>query len=143
MAPPIAAAVLGRPEFTVATLAQEIQWPPAIDVGFVETAGGVRSPIADDGDNVALLHAVAPDATLLVADAGLGTINVVRLSLDALGGGDVLVVLNRYDSTNETHRRNLSWLEDRDGLTVVVTVVDVAGWIDQRLDTPRTSTSIL
>ncbi len=49
-APPMAADVLGRPTFTVADLIAELSWPPAVDIGFVETAGGVRSPIAADGD---------------------------------------------------------------------------------------------
>ena len=49
----------------------------------VETAGGVRSPFAPDGDCV---RSVTGSAALvvLVADAGLGTINLVRLSGDAL-----------------------------------------------------------
>src|SRR5439155_16608062 len=52
MAPPMAAAALGRPPFTVADLVDELRWPDGGDVGLVETAGGVRSPIADDGDTV-------------------------------------------------------------------------------------------
>ncbi len=55
-----------------------------VDVGLVETAGGVRSPLAADGDCLALCEALAPDVVVLVADAGLGTINAVRLTLDAL-----------------------------------------------------------
>ncbi|MEA3019822.1 MAG: glycine C-acetyltransferase, partial [Actinomycetota bacterium] len=67
MAPPMAAAALGRPPITLAELRDELCWTDAVDVGFVETAGGVRSPIAEDGDNVALIVALAPDAVLLVA----------------------------------------------------------------------------
>ncbi len=57
----------------------------AVDVGLVETAGGMRSPLAADGDCLAFCAALAPDVIVLVADAGLGTINAVRLTLDALG----------------------------------------------------------
>jgi len=90
MAPPMAADVLGRDSLTVAELVEEVSWPPfQVDVGLVETAGGVRSPQTHDGDAVALLGALAPDIVLLVADAGLGTINAVRLSAGAVGGDAV------------------------------------------------------
>jgi dethiobiotin synthetase len=119
MAPPMAAAALGLPSFVVADLVGELRWPAdAVDVGLVETAGGVRSPIADDGDCVALCGALEPDVLLLVADAGLGTLNSVRLSVGALDG-EVVVVLNRFDPDNDVHRRNATWLAERDGLRVV------------------------
>ena len=51
----------------------------ALDLALVELAGGPRSPIARDGDGVELTHALAPELVLLVADAGLGTINAARL----------------------------------------------------------------
>jgi dethiobiotin synthetase len=119
LAPPMAAAALGLPGPTVAALVDELDWPtPAVDVGLVETAGGVRSPQADDGDVLDLVAAIAPDHLVLVADAGLGTINAVRLSLAALAQGRSmaapLVVLNRYDSSSDLHRRNLAWLRQVD-----------------------------
>ena len=78
MAPPMAAEVLGRPAFTIADLVTELEWP-VVDVGLVESAGGPRSPLASDGDTVDLAAALAPDLVVLVADAGLGTINAVQL----------------------------------------------------------------
>ena len=88
MAPPMAAEVLGLPAFTVADLVGELAGRRrGVDVGLVETAGGVRSPQADDGDACDLVGALAPDLVLLVADAGLGTINGIRLSMAALGSG--------------------------------------------------------
>ncbi len=93
LAPPMAAASLDRPTFSIADLAGETA--AAVDrldrsnvptrihrVLFVEGAGGPRSPIADDGDNVDLARAIAPDLVVLVADAGLGTINAVRLAAE-------------------------------------------------------------
>jgi dethiobiotin synthetase len=121
MAPPMAADVLGRPPIAIADLLGEVTWPDGVDVGLVETAGGLRSPIAHDGDNLALLEALTPDAVVLVADAGLGTINLVRLSMAPLAGHQVVVVLNRFDGGNELHVRNRAWLQD-DGCTVVTTV---------------------
>lgn len=125
MAPPMAAAVLGRRPIVIADLAGELSWPDDIDVGFVETAGGVRSPLADDGDAVVLAAVVHPDVVLLVADAGLGTINAVRLCADALAGHRVVVFLNRFDGGDELHRRNRDWLADRDGLDVVTGIAEL------------------
>ena len=127
MAPPIAAQALGMPPFTVADLVEELDWPQErVDVGVVETAGGVRSPQAEDGDVCDLVAALAPDLVLLVADAGLGTINSIRLTMDALGGGPagsggspVVVVLNRFDGKHEIHRRNHEWLLEREGYQMV------------------------
>jgi len=121
----MAAAALGRSRLALADLVTELVWP-AVEVGLVETVGGVRAPVADDADSAALLRAIDPDLVVLVADAGLGTVNHVRLSAAALDGLPVLVVLNRYDDTLDLHRRNRAWLADRDGFDVVVAVTDVA-----------------
>lgn len=121
MAPPMAADALARPTFTVDDLVEEMRWPEVpVDMGFVETAGGLRSPIADDGDCLALVVAVMPEVVVLVADAGLGTINSVRLTMDALVRLPALlaVVLNRFDEGSELHQRNRSWLRDREHLQV-------------------------
>ena len=123
MAPPMAVDVLGRPSFTVAELVGEIHWPDArVAVGVVESVGGVRSPIAVDGDTVTLAHALQPDRVVLVADAGLGTINSVRLSVGALDDFAVTVFLNRFDGAEDLHRRNRDWLRDIDKLEVVTAV---------------------
>jgi dethiobiotin synthetase len=115
MAPPMAADVLGRPPFTIADLVLETVWPvPAPEYGLVETAGGVRSPQAVDGDAITLIEELQPDVVLLVADAGLGTINGVRLSLEAIDTGahvaPPIVMLNRFDPADDLHRRNRSFL---------------------------------
>lgn len=120
LAPPMAAVALGLPPPTVADLVGELVWPsPAVDVGLVETAGGVRSPQAADGDVLDMVSALAPDRVVLVADAGLGTINAVRLSMEALVERSTpVVVLNRYDPSSDLHRRNLAWLRDVDAMEV-------------------------
>ena len=122
MAPPMAADSLGRPPFTIDELVSELHWPvDAIDVGVVETAGGVRSPLAVDGDCVAFCAAVAPDIVALVAHAGLGTVNAVRLTIGALAmlNAPVIVVLNRFDPGVDLHARNLEWLRTRDRVMTV------------------------
>lgn len=133
LAPPMAADALGRPPFGVAELVAETEWPDGVAVGLVETAGGTRSPVADDGDNVDLLAALAVDHVVLVADAGLGTISDTRLAAGALGARPLTVVLNRYDDGLDLHRRNRAWLTVRDGLDVVTTI---AGLADRLLSGP-------
>jgi dethiobiotin synthetase len=126
MAPPMAAEVLDRPPFTIGDLVAELTWPDAVDLGVLETAGGVRSPIAVDGDSASLARALEPQVVVLVADAGLGTINAVRLSVAALAGLPLVVVLNRFDVTDDLHRRNREWLEVRDGYEVVTQMDELA-----------------
>ncbi len=128
MAPPMAAEALGLPPFTVADLVAELEWPQdRVQVGMVEMAGGVRSPQAADGDATDVVAALAPDLVMLVADAGLGTINGVRMSMDALAtvtesitGVRTLVVLDRFDRRHDIHCRNREWLAARDGYRVLV-----------------------
>lgn len=132
MAPPMAAEALGRPAFTIADLVAELAWPPAVGVGLVEAAGGVRSPLAADGDAVDLATALRPERVVLVADAGLGTISGVRLSAAALAQWPTTVVLNRFDPGDDLHERNRAWLAGRDGFDVVVDpddlVAPIVGW---------------
>jgi len=123
MAPPMAAEALGRPTFAIGDLVAEVRWPDdQVDVGLVETAGGVRSPLAADGDGVSLCTTLGPDLVVLVADAGLGTINAVRLTAEALAtlAVPLVVVLNRFDSATDLHVRNRAWLAGRGAYTVVV-----------------------
>jgi dethiobiotin synthetase len=125
LAPPMAADFLGLPAFTLADLVEELRWPEVpVDVGLVETAGGLRSPIADDGDCLAFVEALRPDVMVIVADAGLGTLNAVRLTAQALGPrapANIAVVLNRFEVGSDLHQRNLSWLTDRDAMHVFFT----------------------
>lgn len=145
MAPPIAAAHLSLDPISLDGLVAEIEasWSGrAADFALVETAGGVRSPLADRGaasgdDCAALLSAVRVDEVLLIADAGLGTIHAVRASLDRLAAvgfpSDLVTVgLSRFDAANPVHASNLQWLQSRDGLRVLtapeaVTSVLIAG----------------
>jgi dethiobiotin synthetase len=119
VAPPMAADMLGLPPFTVRDLVRELRPFDDDAITFVEGVGGPRSPIADDGDTVDLAHELDPDLVVLVADAGLGTVNAVRLGAAALTSWPLVVALNRYDATNDLHVRNAEWLRTREGLDVV------------------------
>ena len=78
--------------------------------------------MAHDADGVDVARRLEPDLVLLVADAGLGTLNAVRSSMQELVGLPVVVVLNHYDPSVELHRRNCAWLVERDGFEVVTDV---------------------
>ncbi len=145
MAPPMAAEALGLAPFTVGDLVAELDWPaPPVTLGVVELAGGVRSPQAIDGDGIDVVRGLRPDAVVLVADAGLGTINAVRLSVSALttvtdGSASappvpVLVVLDRFDTADDVHRRNRQWLCERDGLAVMVVPGEESALADALVD---------
>jgi dethiobiotin synthetase len=128
MAPPMAAEVLGTAPPTMGELLDELSWPaPPTAVGLLETVGGVRSPVADDGDSRDLARRLRPDLVVLVAHAGLGTIDSVRSAMDALQLPTV-VHLNRFEPSDDLHRRNRRWLEDRDLFDVVT---DVDGLVER------------
>lgn len=130
MAPPMAADVLGREPLALDVLLDELggSWGDApAQVQMVELAGGIWSPIAHDGDCLELTHRLAPDAVVLVADAGLGTLNAIRPAVAALAPiAPVTTLLNRFDEASDLHRRNLDWLVTRDDLDVVTSVEALA-----------------
>lgn len=125
MAPPMSADALGREAISLDVVLKEILWPADIDVGFVETVGGARSPLAHDGDSVDLIKRLPVDEVLLIADAGLGTLNAVRLTLACLAPLPTTVFLNRYDPSDDLHRRNRDWLLSKDGIAALI---DLGVW---------------
>lgn len=110
MAPPMAADALGLAPIKLDDLVSESPWPTDVDLALIETAGGLCSPIAHDGDNLALIEKLSPTRVLLVADAGLGTLNAVRLCLRVLGNRPTTVFLNRFNASDDLHVRNRQWL---------------------------------
>lgn len=130
MAPPMAADALGRDPIHLADLLAELSssWgPEPAPIGLVELAGGIWSPHAHDGDGIELTAALAPTHVVLVADAGLGTINAIRPAVAALSPiAAVTTVLNRYDDAVELHRRNRAWLVDSYGVAVVTALGELA-----------------
>lgn len=124
MAPPMAADALSLSPIPMADVIAEITWPAGIEIGFVETVGGVRSPLAHDGDSVDLVKRLQVDEVLLVADAGLGTLNSVRLTLACLSPLPVKLFLNRFDASDDLHRRNREWLLAKDGVDALVELRD-------------------
>ncbi|MET0988405.1 MAG: dethiobiotin synthase [Steroidobacteraceae bacterium] len=124
MAPPMAADVLGRPHIRFQEVLSEISWPVGTERVFIETVGGPRSPLAHDADSVDVLHRLQVDAVILVADAGLGTLNSVRLSLAAIHPLPTFVFLNRFDTNNQLHELNQRWLRERFAVEVSFQIED-------------------
>jgi dethiobiotin synthetase len=126
MAPPMAADSLGRPMIRISDLVSEVSgsWgPEPAEVRLVELAGGVWSPHAHDGDGLLLACELDPDLIVLVADAGLGTINSIRPAIATLvRTAAVVTLLNRYDDDIELHRRNRSWLDRYYGIQTLTSV---------------------
>ena len=110
------------PEVTVAVNVTDA--PPAAGFAFEASLVTVAA--------LSTSNIVAPDVIVLVADAGLGTINAVRLTLHALGplAALAVVVLNRFDPKSDLHRRNLEWVSRRDGRRVVTIAGSAAGLVD-------------
>lgn len=122
VAPPMAT----TEPFTITDLRREMRAPaPGTAVLLVEGAGGPRSPLAADGDNVEFARALAPDFVVLVAHAGLGTLNAVRLAAAPFTGTPLVVALNRFRSAVPLHRENRRWLVDTYGFDVVTTPLDL------------------
>jgi dethiobiotin synthetase len=124
MAPPMAAAALGQPLPLLEDVLEELTWPePEPEIRWLETVGGPRSPVTVDADAVDLARHLLPDRIVLVADAGLGTINAVQLSVAPFLeiGFEPLVILNRFDLHDDLHRRNAAWLQQK-GVPVLLSV---------------------
>lgn len=125
MAPPMAADVLAMPRIAIKELLAELEWPSGTDIGLVEMAGGVWSPVAHDGASIDFVRQIDPDEVILVADAGLNTINATRLSMHVLDAKRTRVFLNRFDPNERLHCLNAEWLAREERLTIVTRIDDL------------------
>lgn len=118
LAPPMAAGRLGLPPPFLSALLAELAWPRGCEVGWLETVGGVRSPVAVDADSLGLCAAADPDVVVLVGDASLGAIGAARSAIDSITLGApsladrTVVLLNRFDAADPDHRDDHRWLAE-------------------------------
>ena len=94
------------------------------DYLLIEGAGGVTTPLSLDYLLSDLIKEMKVD-TLLVADAGLGTINSVLLTCEYAKLKDINIsgiVLNNYDVNNYMHKDNKEVIEKLTGVKVLATV---------------------
>jgi len=121
MAPPMAAAALGRRPFVLADLLAGMR-VPGTGRWIVEGVGGVRSPLAEDADTVRLAEALAPRRIVFVVASGLGAVNAVLLARDALRRWPFTVFLNRFQPELDVHTRTAAWLAGRERISVATTI---------------------
>lgn len=94
----------------------------------IEGAGGITCPLIINNEENYLLKDLIWEmglSIIIVADAGLGTINSTLLTVDYAksNGIDVQgIILNNYESDNYLHWDNLEQIEALTGINVVATV---------------------
>lgn len=94
-----------------------------------EGSGGILCPLRFDEQKIQLEDFIKARnlACLMIADAGLGTINAVVLTAEYMKAHKIPVkgiVFNRYESGNKLHEDNLFMCECMTGLKVVACVKD-------------------
>jgi dethiobiotin synthetase len=139
LAPLVAARAEGRTIELEPILARAGELARAHDLLLVEGAGGLLVPLADDLD-LADLAAALGLPLVIVARAGLGTVNHTLLTIEAARtrGLDVAgVVLN--GKGDESTAENAALIEERSGVRVLAHVprladpADAAGYFDEFL----------
>lgn len=124
LAPPIAAKREGR-QVDFELLVRGAEAFTNVDLLLVEGAGGWLSPVTDS-QTVADLAWALKSPVLIVARAGLGTINQTLLTIESIrarGLTPVGVVLNEVSmGTDESHQTNASQIESFSGVPVFGTV---------------------
>ncbi|NLH65274.1 MAG: dethiobiotin synthase [Candidatus Microthrix parvicella] len=132
LAPPMAAQRLGLAPPLIAELLVELGWPSGCRVGWLETVGGVRSPVAADADSLGLCAAVDPDVVVLVGDASLGAIGAAVSAIDSITLGApaladrTIVLMNRFDPDDDGHRENHRWLAEHLSQPVLTDIASLA-----------------
>ena len=94
-----------------------------------EGSGGILCPLRSDEQNIQLEDFIkARDLNcLIIADAGLGTINSVVLTVEYMRTHDLPVkgiIFNHYEAGNRLHEDNLFMCEAMTGLKVLACVKD-------------------
>ena len=94
----------------------------------LEGAGGITCPLIIEKDEKYLLKDLIWElglSVIIVADAGLGTINSTLLTVEYARENGIEVegiILNNYESDNFVHWDNLQQIEELTGINVVATV---------------------
>ncbi len=94
----------------------------------IEGAGGITCPLKINSEEKYLLKDLIWElglSIIIVADAGLGTINSTLLTVDYAKSNGIEIegiILNNYESDNFMHWDNLEQIETLTGINVVATV---------------------
>ena len=100
------------------------------DYMIVEGSGGIICPIRYDSNQKIFLEDIIKELnipSLIIADAGLGTINSTVLTIEYMRSKNLKingVILNRFEAENEMHNDNKKMIEDMTGIKIIGVVID-------------------
>ena len=109
------------------------------DYVLMEGSGGIVCPIVYEKDKKILLEDIVKLLRLpvvIVADAGLGTINQTTLCCYYLKSQGITVngiILNNFDENKTMHQDNLAMIEDLNKIKVIATVAAQATELSMRI----------
>lgn len=136
VAPHLAARLEGNPLELETVRRDFARMTARYDYVAVEGAGGIICPLRDDEtakiEQIDVIKTLQIP-TIIVADAGLGTINAGLLTLIYAKTQQICVtgfILNRYDPDNFLHIDNKAQLESRGGVPVIACVPPNAEVLD-------------
>lgn len=103
------------------------------NVVLTEGAGGLLSPLTEDGSNLDLIKAINPDLVVVVTEAALGMINLVRMTMGFLTDFAAVVYVNRYEEEKLEKRLSVKWLKSIDKFMLFNTVDELGSFIAKQL----------
>ena len=109
------------------------------DYVLMEGSGGIVCPIVYEKDKKILLEDIVKLLCLpvvIVADAGLGTINQTTLCCHYLKSKTIAIngiILNNFDKNKTMHQDNLAMIEDINKVKVIATVASQAAELSMRV----------
>ena len=106
----------------------------------MEGSGGILCPISYDDEKIMLEDVIKELglSTILIADAGLGTINSVVLTVEYMRSKDIpvkAIIFNNYIEGDVMQEDNLKMCEEMTGIKVIARVESGATDIDIDIDT--------
>lgn len=100
------------------------------DYMIVEGSGGIICPIRYDNNQKIFLEDIIKELnipSLIIADAGLGTINSTVLTIEYMRSKNLKingVILNRFEMSNKMHEDNKKMVEEMTGIKIIGVVID-------------------
>ncbi|MEI0558452.1 dethiobiotin synthase [Brachyspira intermedia] len=108
------------------------------DYMIVEGSGGIICPIRYDNNQKIFLEDIIKELnipSLIIADAGLGTINSTVLTIEYMRSKNLKVngvILNRFEMANEMHDDNRKMIEEMTGVKIIGVVIDGILKLDEK-----------
>ncbi|MEI0621093.1 dethiobiotin synthase [Brachyspira pilosicoli] len=100
------------------------------DYMIVEGSGSIICPIRYDSNQKIFLEDIIKELnipSLIIADAGLGTINSTVLTIEYMRSKNLKingVILNRFEMSNKMHKDNKKMIEEMTGVKIIGVVID-------------------